>query len=195
MELHTMFLVLVAIAAFLVFPLYAGIQAYRKGAKTAAVLTYVSIFALLGFPVALIVFFACKLWQPNLDASPHLISFSGCGPGFCGATARADDGTFLSTEWFRLFGVPIVPIQSYRISYGGGSTKFSGVVISESKQYYIYSKEKLNLIHVVRTYAILTVFLLALPTLIDQFNDGLRVVAVLVALVFVALAIVFWRAK
>jgi len=143
-----------------------------------------------------------RTWQkpepekPNPDLSPRLISFSGCGTGFCGATGRHGDGSFLTTKWFTLFGVPIIPISSYRVSYGGSSSRFSGVVISESKQYYIYSKENLNFLNVIRTYAILAGAILAaivLGGLANRTNSAFMLgVAVVIP---IALSIWLLRAK
>lgn len=165
MALLYLILLLASIAAFFIFPLYTGIQAWRKGARAAAVLSYLSILFLLGFPVALIVFFTCKLRQPNLDVSPRLYNFFGCGTTFYGASGRADDGSFLTTEWFIVFLLPIVPIQSYRVSFGGVSSDFQGGVNTTTKRFYIQSKEKLHPGHVLRGYALIAGLFL-LPTLL-----------------------------
>ena len=166
---------IIGIAAFFIFPLYVGMQAWRKNARTAAILLYLSIIFLLGFPVALIVFFVYKIWQPNLDVSPRLYHFFGCGTAFYGATERADDGSFLTTEWFIVFQLPIVPIQSYRVSFGGTTSGFQGVVLSTTKQFYIQSNEKLSTVHVLRGYALLLGFFLLpglLMSLIFTFPSG-----------------------
>ena len=106
-------------AFFVIFPLYAGIQAWRKECKGPAVIAYISVCVpFTGLPAALIVYFMCKLWQPNLDIQPRLYNICGCGTDFCGATDRAGDGSFLTTEWLKFFLIPLVPIQSYRVSLG-----------------------------------------------------------------------------
>ena len=196
MSFSTMIFILAYMAFFIIFPLYAGIQAWRKERKAAAIISYLSVsFPFAGMPVALIVFFVCKLWQPNLAISPRLGGFSGCGIGFCGATNRSSDGSFLTTEWLRLFGIPIVPIQSYRVSYGGSSTKFSGLVSSETKQYYIHSNEKLDITQIVRTYIPLVCFLFAFLGLINQSNGSIQITLCVILVLSVILAIWFWRAK
>jgi len=196
---------LVYIALCVLLPIYAGIHAWRKGRQGLAALAYLSVSVpFVGFPVGAIAFIVCKLWQPKLDVHPKLLNFSGCGTGFAGATDRADDGSFLTTEWFKVFLIPLVPIQSYRVSYGGRSSSFGGVVISQTKQYYIYAKEKLKLSHVVRTYALLAAFYLVLVGLLGTFHttsslaalstsQSVALGAVIVA--FLALGFKFWRAK
>lgn len=154
---------LLAVLSLLIFPLWAGIQAWRKGKHAVAALIYCAILIpFISVPAALIAFFAYKLYKPNLDVSPNLTSFSGCGSAFCGATDRRDDGTFVTTQWLRFFFIPLVPIQSYRVSYGGRSSNFQGVVITETKQYYIRERLKLNMSHVSKTYALIVSFLLVL---------------------------------
>jgi hypothetical protein len=123
-------------------------------------------------PAALIAFFAYKLYKPNLDVSPNLTSFSGCGSAFCGATDRQDDGTFITTQWLRFFFIPLVPIQSYRVSYGGRSSSFQGVVITETKQYHIKQHLKLNMVHVSKTYGLIVSFFLVILTLMTFMING-----------------------
>ena len=134
--------------------------------------------------------------KPNPNLSPRLISVSGCGTSFCGATGRRSDGSFLTTKWFRLFGIPIVPISSYRVAYGGSSSRFNGVVISATKQYYIYSKEKLNFLNVIKTYAILAGAIIAVIILGGLANQ-LNSVFMLGAAVVIPIALAIWllRAK
>ena len=196
---------LVYIALCVIFPLYAGIQAWRKGRQGLAALAYFSLTVpFSGVLVGLIAFFVCKLWQPNLDVQPKLYNFSGCGTGFAGATDRRDDGTFLTTEWFKIFLIPLVPIQSYRVSYGGRSSSFGGVVISETKQYYIFTREKLKPSHVARTYALLAGFYLAISWLMASFIRGAsqatftgpqNVALGAVIAAFLGLGVWLWRAK
>ncbi len=192
-------------ALFVILPVYVGIQAWRKGRKAAAIFAYLSVvIPFAGLPAGVIVFLVCRLWQPNLNVSPRLQSFFGCGTGFFGATDRNTDGSFLTTEWFGIFLIPLVPIQSYRVSFAGSSTSFSGAVRSQTKQYYIYSKEKLKPCHIARSYALLAGFGLTFLGLMGVFSNGASYVtfsggqitalcAVMAA--FLVLAVRFWRAK
>lgn len=169
----TFFTTLLIFLAFLIFPLWAGIQAWRKGKHSLAAIIYCTIpIPFVSVPAALIAFFTYKLYKPNLDATPSLTSFSGCGPAFCGATDRHDDGTFITTQWLRFFFIPLVPIQSYRVSYGGRSSSYQGVVITETKQYYIKQHLKLKMSHVSRTYALTVSFFLVILTLMTIMING-----------------------
>ncbi len=164
---------LLFILTLLVFPLWAGIQAWRKGKHMAAAIIYCTMpIPFVSVPAALIAFFAYRLYAPNLDVSPSLTSYIGCGPAFCGATDRCDDGSFITTQWLRFFFIPLVPIQSYRVSYGGRSSNFQGVVITETKQYYIKQHLKLNMSHVSRTYGLIVSFFLVILMLMTIMLNG-----------------------
>jgi len=142
--------------------------------------------------------------MPNL--SPRLYTFWGIGTSFKGATDRTGDGSFLTTRWFTVFGFPFIPVDSYRVVFGGSGTSFSGMVHTTTKQYYIQSKEKLSPVHVVRTYGLYaSVFLLfGIEYLsISLFPSGasdkwfiISFIEFCVWLVaFTVFAVRFWRAK
>lgn len=161
------------ILVLLIFPLWAGIQAWRKGKHAAAATIYCTILIpFISVPAALIAFFAYKLYTPNLDVNPSLTSYIGCGPAFWGASDRRDDGTFITTQWLRFFFIPLVPIQSYRVSYGGRSSSFQGVVITQTKQYYIQQHLKLKLSHILKTYVLIASFFLVFIVALAIITNG-----------------------
>ena len=134
---------------------------------------------------------------------PRLITVAGCGTAFCGAAARFDDGSFLTAVWFKIFGIPLIPLESYRVSTGISNSAFSGVVSSQTTQYFVHSREKLKPALICLTYLPL-VIIIAFIRLIFAFagDFGYKVsggvqISTLIALiiVFVVLAIKFWRAK
>ena len=44
---------------------------------------------------------------------------NGIGTRYLGASDRHDDGSFVTTEWFVLFYVPLLPLKSQRVVYIG----------------------------------------------------------------------------
>ncbi len=44
-------------------------------------------------------------------------SYHGTGTMFYGRSMRGDDGSAVVTEWFTLFGLPLVPLGSHRVLY------------------------------------------------------------------------------
>ena len=141
---------------------------------------------------------------PNL--SPRLYSFWGIGTSFKGATDRAGDGSFLTTRWFTVFGFPFIPLDSYRVVFGGSGTSFSGMVHTTTKQYYIQSKEKLSPVHVIRTYGLYaSVFLLfgieylSILLFPSGASDKWFIISFIEFCVwlvaFIVFAVRFWRAK
>lgn len=195
-------LVVLEIWAFLfisfIFPIYVAIQARRKNHKAIATVIYCSyVFPplLLIMPVvALVVFFVCKIYQPNLEADMRLQMSSGFGTSFCGATERMDDGTFITTQWLRFFFIPFVPIQSYRVSYAGTST-----VSRESKSslYFIDERLPLHWGQVLKSYALLfsIPLLLPMPILFAGGNTLGIVLLLVIAAAYVVCGVRLWRAR
>lgn len=58
----------------------------------------------------------------------------GIGTKYYGKRNLKRDGTFITTEWFILFHLPIIPIGSFRIRPTGNSTN---LVLLNSTEYYV----------------------------------------------------------
>ena len=141
------------------------------------------------------------------DAMPHLKSFYGIGTVFYGATNRADDGSFLTTEWFTVLLLPIIPISSFRVTFGWSDTSSLGLTSTVTKRYFIHSKEKLSPVQVLRTYALYIGSLLLMAGIAgltilvspdELSNAGMAVLLVFSLawfIAFIVLAVRFWRAK
>ncbi len=62
------------------------------------------------------------------------------------------DGTYITTEWFVILHIPVIPLRSFRVR--GRSGGFNIMVFS-SRNYSIYSKSSPNLKQVLFTYSYL----------------------------------------
>ena len=75
-------------------------------------------------------------------------TFNGIGTKFYGATDYASDGSYVTTNWFVIFYLPIIPIESLRV-IEEDSTNY---IIYNSQQYKAI-KVKLHKKQVIKTYS------------------------------------------
>jgi hypothetical protein len=75
----------------------------------------------------------------------------GTGTRYYGMRDFRKDGTYITTEWFVILHIPVIPLRSLRVR---GRSGFSVVVFS-SRSYSIYSKGSPNLKQVLFTYSYL----------------------------------------
>ena len=200
------------LGVLLLFPLYAAVQAGRKNHRyiaRAIYFLYIPPFFMLLSPVALLLalfaFFKYELNKPNLGAEPKLYSLFGIGTSFCGATNRKSDGSFITTQWIRFFGLPLVPIQSYRVIHTGETSSFNGAVLREITGYTLIEKLPLNKGHVFRNYIFIFVFISILVVsgvIVGSissdskiFGDMMTKVALALLGIFVVSGFFLWRAK
>jgi hypothetical protein len=52
--------------------------------------------------------------KPSDFEPPKLRAVNGCGTTLLGASNRMD-GSFVTTRWITLLGVPLIPLESYRV--------------------------------------------------------------------------------
>ncbi|MFA6554277.1 MAG: hypothetical protein WCS89_02100 [Candidatus Paceibacterota bacterium] len=95
-------------------------------------------------------------------------SFNGIGTIYYGASNKKPDGSYVATEWFIIFFLPIIPLDSYRLWEGKTDRFFLGFYNSSKTQ---YQKQKVNLdrAHVFKTYFYLY---LAIPFILFQIFTG-----------------------
>ena len=74
---------------------------------------------------------------------------NGIGTTYYGASDRQPDGSFVTTEWFILLGVPLIPLRSLRACYLGESHRWNRT----SKSYAILGPEPLDRRLVLQAYA------------------------------------------
>jgi hypothetical protein len=84
-------------------------------------------------------------------------SKNGIGSTYYGTKDRYPDGSFITTEWFILLYLPIIPIRSMRVIFGGRR----GGLFSTSMSYIVVEEIKLDWQQVLSTYfvVIATAFL------------------------------------
>jgi hypothetical protein len=78
-------------------------------------------------------------------------TFQGIGTTFYGQRDFRTDGSFVTTEWAVIFGIPIVPLRSLRVVEGGSSSAFVGILY-EKQSYAVLEKHWPNWKQVVYTY-------------------------------------------
>ncbi|MCK5171293.1 MAG: hypothetical protein KAQ75_15555 [Bacteroidales bacterium] len=156
-------IITLATIILIVFPIWVAIHAWRKNYRTLAIILGISYLIPFVTPIiAIIAFFIVKPYNPNWDYIPNPRSFSGCGTKLYFASKKSDDGSFVSTQWFTIFFIPIFPIQSYRILIGGETTQFSGVYISSTTNFYVIENLRIEWVHVLKAYLFVISFIVIL---------------------------------
>ena len=67
-------------------------------------------------------------------------SFNGIGTAFYGQRDFRSDRTYLTTEWFVLIGIPIIPLRSLRVRYQGPCEHHWYLGFGSSDRYLVYEK-------------------------------------------------------
>jgi hypothetical protein len=75
-------------------------------------------------------------------------TFHGIGTGVYGERDYWPDGSFVTTEWFFIAWIPLIPICSKRISY----THNSDYAVFDPDGYYVYETMGVNRRQVIYTY-------------------------------------------
>jgi hypothetical protein len=78
---------------------------------------------------------------------PH--SVNGIGTTYFGASDRQPDNSFITTEWFILLNIPLIPLRSLRTRYLGQSRQQGGT----TKHYDILGPAPLDTRRILQTYA------------------------------------------
>lgn len=145
----------------LLFPIWVAVHAWRKEYKFISVLIGVSyFFPVIPIVIALITFFIVKPHKPNLDYFPKPRLFVGWGTKFYCTSERANDGSFLTTQWFTAFYIPLIPVQSYRIIMGESNYKWQGYTATTTQYFQILESKKLVKNHLFKVYILLLSFIL-----------------------------------
>jgi hypothetical protein len=194
---------------------WVAIHAWRNGQRGWAWAIYGSFLVFLLFPslpsnwapyglflpqaVSLVAFFIVKPYRPNLHVIPNMKILAGCGTRFYGATERRA-GTFVTTQWFCLLFIPLIPIQSYRVGYAGEQTTSSGAVMTTSTVYSIYQSLPLNWRQVLQAYALIFSFValvIGLPWVLpgQMAANMARGLGVVLFIMFFVTGFIFLRAR
>lgn len=75
-------------------------------------------------------------------------SFNGIGTTYYGRREFRSDATYVTTEWFILFYIPIIPLGSFRVEFDGAMWRMFGSV----QHYSVYEQTSLNWRQVLNTY-------------------------------------------
>jgi hypothetical protein len=198
------------------FPFWVAIHAWRNGQRGWAWAIYGSFLVIFITPslpsgfgfyalllpqaISLLAFFIVKPYRPNLHVIPNLKILAGCGTRFYGASDRSA-GTFVTTQWFCLFFIPLIPIQSYRVSYGGQASQYSGAVITTSTVYSIFQILPLQWRQVLQAYGLIFAFIaifIGLRFILPPTEAAARMAGSLgvgLFVIFVILGYIFLKAK
>lgn len=83
----------------------------------------------------------------------------GCGDVFYGERDYWPDGSYVTTRWFALCYVPLVPLESLRLrEVGTSKTEYRGPIVSTSQDYQIYRAGEPHKVQVLSVYAFLVCF-------------------------------------
>jgi hypothetical protein len=111
-------------------------------------------------------------------------TFNGIGTTYYGFADRRADGSYVATEWFVLFALPVIPIRSVRVAREEKGSSIYLVVYSHSERKLFLQPAPLNWGQVLRTYVgVYGTILIAIK------------LSIILALAFVALmiAINLWK--
>lgn len=96
-------------------------------------------------------------------AGPSLGTFWGIGTRFMGSRDPRGDGSYVSTVWFCIFYIPLIPFESYRVRQGETSTLWiPGLFSHTSTSYSILGEEPTTARHIFRVYGVLMMIALLL---------------------------------
>jgi hypothetical protein len=143
-------------------PLWTAVHAWRKNFKVIAVLIGVGyLFIPVAVGIAALAIFFVKPWHPNMEYIPNPRSVMGWGTKFYCSSDRSGD-SFVTTQWFIVFYIPVLPIQSYRIALGQENTKFQGYAITTSRSFMVYEVIKLQPKHIFKLYGFILAYILVI---------------------------------
>jgi hypothetical protein len=84
-------------------------------------------------------------------------TWRGIGTTYYGIKDKATDGSFISTEWFVIFGIPLLPLGSQRVTL----LKETHGLFSSSKQYIVRGDKYLDVQQVLTTYFLLAISIIS----------------------------------
>ena len=96
-------------------------------------------------------------------------SFQGIGATFCGQRDYQPDGSYITTEFIIFAGIPIMPLKSVRVRYGGATGIVFPVVHSEER-YAVLATTRPNIKQVLSVYG----FIAFMICWVSAFVLGLR---------------------
>ena len=106
-----------------------------------------------------------KAPRPLKDGQmPTLWTYNGIGLGFAGARDHWDDGSYATTQCFKLLWIPIWPIRAYRVAGG------------EDETYYVLARESLSTFAKISRYVVVALIALSVGGvyLHSHLNDPTR---------------------
>jgi hypothetical protein len=171
-SITTVFTIVFSIFIFL-FPIWVAVHSWRKGFKPLAIAIGIGYFIpFLPAVIALVAFFIVKPYHPNLDYIPNPRLYIGWGTKFYCSSKKNEDGSFLTTQWFTAFYIPLVPIQSYRILMGEEHYKWYGYSATTTQYFEVLECKKLENSHLYKVYLFLLsfVFIVPLVALYNKFS-------------------------
>ena len=81
-------------------------------------------------------------------------SCNGIGTTYYGADDRQFDSSFVTTEWFIILFVPLIPVGSYGVRLASSANMSYGNVRQTFRTYAIIRRLPLNIKQVIKIYAI-----------------------------------------
>jgi len=164
----------ITVVVIYLFPVWVAIHGWRKDNKTLAIIARISfLIPFLPQLISLVAVFFIAPFHPNWNYIPKPKVYFCCGTKFFGATKRNIDRSFITSQWLRVFYLPLIPIQSYRVTYHGNISNFHGAVISTTTNYLIIENFKINVKQVVQALLFIISFIV-LASLMFLFARSLQ---------------------
>ncbi len=166
--------ILTALAYFL-FPIWVAVHAWRKNFRALSVVIGISfLIPFLPAIIALVALFIVQPYHPNLEYIPNPRLFIGWGTKFYCATERSNDSSFLTTQWFTFFYIPVIPVQSYRIIRGASDYKWHGYTATSTTYFQVLECKRLQMNHIIKVIGLMLsyIILIVLMTLFAKNTTG-----------------------
>jgi hypothetical protein len=108
--------------------------------------------AIVGAAGTIVVLIVLDSRRPDTGAAANFSMINGMGSRFIGRSEKREDGSYLTTEWFCLLWLPLLPVCNYRLVRVGGRSLIPFLI--SSRQFVIQEKHPVRLSDALKGYLI-----------------------------------------
>jgi hypothetical protein len=101
-------------------------------------------------------------------------SLQGIGTTLIGRRDFCSDGSYITTQWFTLFWIPMFPMRSLRVRHKGHSSETLLSGIRWSTSYEVHEQTRPNGRQVLYIYAFVLLYILWVVSLLANFDPALK---------------------
>lgn len=109
-------------------------------------------------------------------------TFNGLGTSLYGKRDIRADGSHVTTEWFVIFFIPIIPLQSMRVLYTDNN-KYYGFY--SSNEYKVVEYLSISISQVINTYLYLGSYIIFVYLFFSETGEVFRILIVALSIVFI----------